>query len=203
MSGHVKTARMIDLDPYDALIFDCDGTLVDTMPGHFVIWKDTLAEHGIPLDEKRFYALAGVSSVGTVEILAREHGVTVDAAAIAIEKDRRYLAREASDAPIGVVVRLAREAHGKKKLAVASGNVTAIVERTLRGAGIAELFEVVVGADQVAHGKPAPDLFLRAASLLDVAPARCVVLEDADLGLRAAHAAGMAAVDVRPWLVKS
>lgn len=193
---------MIELDPsaYDALIFDCDGTLVDTMPGHFVIWRDTLAPLGIPLDETRFYALAGVSSVGTVEILAREHGVTVDAASVAREKDRRYLAREATDRPIDVVVRIAREARGKKKLAVASGNVTSIVQRTLRGAGIDDLFEVVVGADQVAHGKPAPDLFLRAASLVGVAPARCVVLEDADLGIQAAHAAGMTAIDVRPWL---
>ncbi len=193
---------MIELDPsaYDALIFDCDGTLVDTMPGHFVIWRDTLAPLGIALDETRFYALAGVSSVGTVEILAREHGVTVDAAAVARQKDRLYLAREATDRPIDVVVGIAREARGKKKLAVASGNVTSIVQRTLRGAGIDDLFEVVVGADQVAHGKPAPDLFLRAASLVGVTPARCVVLEDADLGIQAAHAAGMTAIDVRPWL---
>lgn len=193
---------MFELDPgaYDALIFDCDGTLVDTMPGHYIIWREMLAGVGIALTHERFLALAGVSSVGTVEILAKEHGVTCDAVAIATEKDRRYLVRDATDRPIEIVVRIAREARGKKKLAVASGNVTTIVHRTLRGAGIDELFEVVVGADQVVHGKPAPDVFLRAASLLGVAPARCVVFEDADLGIRAAKAAGMGIIDVRPWL---
>ncbi len=190
-------------DAYDALIFDCDGTLVDTMPGHYVVWCEALATVSITLSHDRFHALAGVPSLATVETLAREQAVSCDAIAIAREKDRRYLAREATpseDAAIEVVVQIARREHGRKKLGVASGNVTNIVERTLRAAGIDGLFSVLVGADQVTHGKPAPDIFLRAASLLEVEPARCVVYDDADLGIRAAHAAGMAVVDVRRWL---
>jgi HAD superfamily hydrolase (TIGR01509 family) len=189
-----------DPDDFDALIFDCDGTLVDTMPAHYASWCAALAAVGMTFDHDRFLALAGMSTVATVETLAREQGVTCDALAVARDKDQRHRARTDTDPPIEVVVAIARRAYGVKKLAVASGNVTDLVIATLRGAGIAELFPVVVGADQVVHGKPAPDVFLRAASLLCAAPSRCLVYEDGDLGIRAARAAGMSVVDVRPWL---
>lgn len=194
-------ARWTIPDDVEGLIFDCDGTLVDTMPAHYLVWREVLAEHGIAFGEKLFYELAGVPTVGVVEAAARVQGVTVDARAVGLEKDRRYLEREDKGAPIAPVVAVARAERGRRKLAVASGNVTEIVLRTLRGAQIEDLFEVVVGADQVARGKPAPDVFLRAAERIGVPPRACLVYEDGDLGIEAARAAGMRWVDIRPLIV--
>ncbi len=185
---------------YTGLIFDCDGTLVDTMPAHYVAWNRALEPHGLVFEHPRFLALAGKSSVATVELLAREQGVTVDAVAVAHAKDELYRRGAHDNPPIEAVASIARREHGRRKLAVASGNTTDIVEATLRGAGLAHLFPVIVGADQVTRGKPAPDTFLRAAALLQLSPEHCAVFEDADLGLEAARAAGMLAVDIRPWL---
>jgi HAD superfamily hydrolase (TIGR01509 family) len=184
---------------YTALIFDCDGTLVDTMPAHYVAWCRALEPHGIALGHEQFLALAGKSTVATVELLAREQNVTCDAATIARAKDDLYRNGEHNAPAIEIVAAIARRERGRRKLAVASGNTTDIVHATLRGAGIHELFEVVIGADQVTRGKPAPDTFLLAAERLGAKPASCVVYEDADLGLQAARAAGMVAIDIRSF----
>ena len=186
----------------DTLIFDCDGTLVDTMPVHFEVWTEVLNENGLALSEARFYELAGVSTRAIVALLAKEQGVTVDAEAVSRAKDRRFLERDSQGAPIDVVIAIARREHGRRRMAVASGNVTDVVRRTLRGAGIESLFEAVVGADQVSRSKPAPDVFLRAAELLGRTPSGCLVYEDGDLGIEAARAAGMRWVDVRPLIAR-
>ncbi|MFO0681724.1 MAG: HAD-IA family hydrolase [Sandaracinus sp.] len=196
-------ARWTIPDDVEGLIFDCDGTLVDTMPAHFVVWREVLAEHGIDFPEKLFYELAGVPSVGVVAAAARAQGVEVDARVVGALKDARYLSREDKGAAIAPVVAIARAERGRRKLAVASGNVTEIVMRTLRGARIDDLFEVVVGADQVARGKPSPDVFLRAAERIGVPPPACLVYEDGDLGIEAARAAGMRWVDVRPLIAST
>jgi len=184
---------------FEALIFDCDGTLVDTMPAHYRAWREALDPVGIALSEERFYALAGVPTRDIVELLAREQAVTCDAAAVAHEKDARYLALEEQGVPIAAVVAVARRELGRRKLAVASGGKREVVVATLRAAGLADLFPVVITAEDVSRGKPAPDVFLVAAERLGVRPAACVVYEDADLGVEAGRAAGMAVVDVRPW----
>lgn len=187
---------------YEALIFDCDGTLVDTMPAHYEAWCAALAPLGIAFSRERFYALAGVPTVTIVELLAREQGVTCDAVATAHDKDARFLpliAPAHGVLAIEAVVAVARRERGRRKLAVASGGFRAVVERTLEVVGISELFDAVVTAEDVKRGKPAPDVFLRAAELLSVPPARCIVYEDAELGLEAARAAGMVAVDIRSW----
>lgn len=186
-------------EQFTALIFDCDGTLVDTMPPHYVAWCRALEPHGFVLTHERFLALAGVPSLGTVEILAREQGIACDAAAIARAKDDLYRAGSHDAPAIEIVAAIARRERGRRKLAVASGNTTDIVEATLHGAHLDGLFDAIVGADQVVHGKPAPDIFLRAAALLSTSPDRCVVYEDAELGLQGARAAGMVAIDIRPF----
>lgn len=186
-------------DHIEGLIFDCDGTLVDTMPAHYRSWCEALAPVGLVLSEERFYALAGVPTVDIVELLAREQGVSCDAAAVSLDKDLRYLALSQSGAGIESVIAIARREHGRRKLAVASGGRRKLVLSTLRGAGILELFPVIVTAEDVEHGKPAPDIFLCAASRIGVAPTRCAVFEDADLGLEAGRAAGMLTYDIRPW----
>lgn len=183
----------------EALIFDCDGTLVDTMPAHYVAWCAALAPVGLALSEDRFYALAGVTTAAIVGLLAREQGVACDAERVAEDKDARYLGLAHRGDGIAPVVAVARRELGRRKLAVASGGKRDVVLSTLEGAGLAGLFPVVVGAEDVTRGKPAPDVFLAAAARLGVRPERCVVYEDADLGLSAGRAAGMRVVDIRLW----
>ena len=96
-----------------ALVFDCDGTLADSMPAHFVAWGDALRPHGLVFPEERFYAAAGMSTREIIEMLAREQGRRVDVAAIALDKDEQYLRHLEHVRPIEPVVAIAREHRGR------------------------------------------------------------------------------------------
>lgn len=181
------------------LIFDCDGTLVDTMPMHYQAWLKTLAPLGIPFDEDRFYSFAGMPTQKIIEILCTEQGIHADAAQLAHEKELLYIAAIPGVAAIHDVVNIARREHGHRQLAVASGGWAHIVRQSLTAIGILELFPVIVGADNVVHGKPHPDVFLEAARQMNLTPDQCIVYEDGELGFQAAHAAKMQVIDVRPW----
>lgn len=181
----------------EALIFDCDGTLVNSMPVHFSAWRNTLGKHGFELTEKRFYSLAGQPTWRLVEMLAEEHGATVDVRAVAHEKEQDFVRLLHLVHPIESVIQIARENVGKKKLAVASGGWRDITRMQLRHVGILDWFETIVTAEDTERHKPEPDVFLEAARRLGVAPGACLVYEDADLGIEAARRAGMAWVDVR------
>lgn len=192
--------------PDRAFIFDLDGTLADTMPAHFAAWTTVAARHGLTFPEDRFYALGGTPTDKIAAMLIADAGLTLDAGAIALEKERCYvsalLAPGARIRPIEPVVAIARQRLAEGPLAVASGSVRRLVDRTLAALGIADLFAAVVTAEDTVHHKPHPDVFLEAARRLGVEPARCTVYEDTDIGLEAARRAGMEAVDVRP-LVRS
>jgi beta-phosphoglucomutase family hydrolase len=184
---------------YKGLIFDCDGTIVDTMPVHYVAWCKALAGVNIHFPEDRFYSFAGAPTVTIIQTLAKEQGVACDPEAVAHEKERIYVESLESLEPIHSVVEIARREKGKRKLAVASGGWKRVVKQSLTVIGVEDLFEAIVGADDVAHGKPAPDVFLKAAEQIGVRPEECLVYEDGDLGIEAAKRAGMAWIDVRPW----
>lgn len=188
--------------PPQALIFDCDGTLVDTMPLHFRAWQCVAARHGLHFPEDRFYALGGVPSRDIARILAAEQGVALDPLAVAREKEAAYLASMDQIAPIPEIVAIARAHHGKLPMAVATGGSHRVVEQVLGRLGLRSLFATVVTSEDVTRQKPAPDIFLEAARRLGVPPARCRAYEDTDLGLQAIRAAGMEAVDVRELLPK-
>lgn len=183
--------------PILALVFDCDGTLVDTMPAHYASWCAALAPHGIPFSEARFYALGGVPTRDIVALLAREAGVTVDVAAVAAAKEADTELRLATVTPVAEVVEVARAARGRLPMAVATGSLRATAEHSLRGIGILGWFDALVAAEDVARPKPAPDTYLLAAARLGVPPGACRAYEDTDLGLQSARAAGMEVVDVR------
>ena len=182
------------------IIFDCDGTLADTMPLHWRAWQVITARHRLHLPEDRFYALGGVPSRDILKMLSSEQGIALDPLAVALEKECEYLPLIAQVEPINVVVGIAREHHGRIPLAVASGGTRRIIQQVLEHLAIRHLFDAVVTSEDVVHQKPAPDIFLEAARRIGVPPQSCRAYEDTDLGMQAIRAAGMEAVDVRHLL---
>jgi beta-phosphoglucomutase family hydrolase len=192
--------RLPEPGSFDAVIFDCDGTLADTMPLHYRAWCETLAECGAEMSEALFYELGGVPTAEIVRILNARDGTSLPVEATAAAKETRYADLLPHATAVEPVLQLVREYCGRYPLAVASGGIRLLVDRTLTALGISDCFQAILTAEDVARGKPEPDLFLLAAERLGVLPERCVVFEDSDLGLEAARRAGMAAVDVRPWV---
>ena len=190
-------------EPKHAFIFDLDGTLVDTMPSHYVAWTEIARRHGFHFPEARFYSLGGVPTAKIAAMLIAEAGLTLDPVAIALEKEQMYydsLAAGGGVQPIAAVLEIARHKRSEGPLAIASGSVRRLVTRTLDALGVADWFSVVVAAEDTARHKPEPDVFLEAARRLGVDPAHCTVYEDTDIGLEAARRAGMKAIDVRPLI---
>lgn len=181
----------------NALIFDCDGTLADTMPVHYLAWREILKPYGITFAEDRFYAMGGMPTGEIVERLFSEVDKVPDVPALTRLKEEAFVARASDIRPIEKVVDVARRARGKMPMAVASGGHRTMVELTLRRIGILDWFSVLVTAEDTAKHKPEPDVFLEAAKRLGAAPADCTVYEDTDLGIEAARRAGMRWVDVR------
>ncbi len=182
------------------LIFDCDGTLADTMPLHWRAWQAITQRHQLHFGEDRFYALGGVPSRDILKMLSREQGVLIDPIAVAHEKESEYLPLIAQVEPVNLVVGIAREHFGKVPMAVASGGTRKVITQVLEHLGLLNLFDAIVTSEDVHRQKPAPDIFLEAARRLQVTPKSCRAYEDTDLGLEAIRAAGMEAVDVRRLL---
>lgn len=187
----------------DAFIFDCDGTLVDTMGAHYQSWVQAIREAGAtqPLDLDRFLSLGGLSGMEVADHLRVWCGVEAPAGDLVRRKRELYL--EAVDAcePIEPVAAIARRLSSTHPVAVVSGGHRAAVERSLVSTGLRELFEIVITPEEVPRGKPAPDMFLLAAERLGVAPERCLVFEDGPPGIEAARAAHMAVIVVEPGAV--
>jgi beta-phosphoglucomutase family hydrolase len=185
----------------NGFIFDLDGTLADTMPAHYQAWTVIVARYGLTFPEARFYEMGGVPTAKIAAQLVAAAGLALDPLVVAKEKEHAYVASLADGAnvhPIAPVVELARRHRAEGPLAVASGGLRHLVERTLTQLGIADWFTAVVAAEDTTRHKPEPDVFLEAARRIGVAPADCTVYEDTDIGLEAARRAGMRGVDVRP-----
>jgi HAD superfamily hydrolase (TIGR01549 family) len=193
----MNTKLIAPPEPYAALIFDCDGTLADTMPNHYQAWLGALHARGAALAEDRFYSMGGIPTDEIIRILNRDFGYTLDVADTHHDKETRYLDLLQSIEEITAVADIARANFGKVPMAVASGGMRHVVEKTLKATDLYSLFPVIVTADDVEHGKPSPDIFLLAAERMGVAPADCIVYEDGEVGIEAARRAGMRCVDVR------
>ena len=182
---------------YSGFIFDCDGTLADTMPLHQQAWAHALRKHGAQFEFgwDLFMSRAGKTIELTVQELNEQFGLSLDPALVAADQRAHFDTLAPGVLALHSVVAFARErAAAGFPVSVASGGDLPTVRRTLATIGVTDLFSVVVTAEDVAHGKPAPDLFLLAAQRMGVEPANCLVFEDSLLGIEAANRAGMGSV---------
>ncbi|MGL4424323.1 MAG: HAD family hydrolase [Gemmataceae bacterium] len=185
------------------LIFDCDGTLADTMPIHYRAWSAMLAPFGVQFTVRRFYEMGGMPTSRIIPILAEESGVGgLDVPTMVQQKEELFLTFLDAIRPVDPVVQIAAAFRAQKRgpMAVASGGYRAIVRQTLETIGLLDWFDAIVCAEDTPRHKPDPDVFLEAARRLGLSPAECVVFEDTDIGLEAARRAGIPGIDVRPWL---
>lgn len=182
--------------PFQAFIFDCDGTLVDSMPLHYIAWVEALKRHDAPFEftEEVFYANAGVKEQDVVKMLNAKHGASIDPVSVDELKMEIFAKRIPELQVVRQVAEFARSIHGRFPMAVASGSAEPTVRESLTVTGLIDLFPIIITPERVKHGKPAPDMFLLAAELMGVPPGECLVFEDGNSGLEAAKAAGMQSV---------
>jgi HAD superfamily hydrolase (TIGR01509 family) len=180
--------------PFRGFIFDCDGTLVDSMPLHYEAWVASLRHHDAPFEftEDYFYSKAGVREQDVVQLLNAQHGTQIDPDAVADYKAILFEKLIPQVQAVKPVAEFARSMHGKFPLSVASGSEEHIVRGCLAANDLLHLFDdIIITPRLVARGKPAPDMFLLAAERMGLAPEDCLVLEDGQSGIDAAKAAGM------------
>ena len=178
---------------FDGLVFDLDGTLVDSMPAHFEAWCEALESYGAAgvFKEDVFYAMGGRPTQDIVRELNSEYDLHLDPDAVAFAKLECFMRHLERIVVHEEVVQFARSQYGKVPMAVATGGTRLVAEKTLQAVGLTELFDDVVTADDVKRGKPDPEVFLQAAERIGVVPENCLALEDAPAGIMAAQMAGM------------
>ncbi len=181
---------------FRAYLFDCDGTIVDSMPLHYVAWKKALAEWNCTFEEELFYAWGGRPVRDIIASLNDMHGLNMPVDAVAHRKEALYHDQLPQLQAIDEVVAHIEAQHGRIPLAVVSGSRRSSVVGSLSALSLLDKFDTLVCAEDYKNGKPAPDAFLLAAKRLGVPPASCLVFEDTDMGIEAATAAGMASVRV-------
>ena len=186
----------LDIPPseFAAYIFDCDGTLADTMPLHYQAWVKALRPLGADFPETLFYSMGGMPAAKVVAFLNDQQGLTMPADELADYKESLFAELIPLVQPIRPVVEFMLGMSGRYPLAVASGGQKPLVVATLEALGIREHFQAVVTYEDVKRGKPAPDTYLEAARQLGVEASRCLVFEDTPLGIESAAAAGMQSV---------
>jgi HAD superfamily hydrolase (TIGR01509 family) len=188
---------------FEGVVFDCDGTLVDSMPAHFEAWCEALAIYGATgiFKEDVFFAMGGRPTLDIVVELNDEYNLRLDPVAVAQAKRECFLKRLHTVTLIDEVAQFAESLRGKVPMAIATGGSRYVIEKTLKIVGISDWFDEVVTADDVSEGKPAPEIFLKAAHLLGVNPRKCLALEDAPAGILSAQLAGMQVIAIPSPLV--
>ena len=186
------------IEQYHGLIFDMDGTVVDTMPSHAKAWELVGEHFGYPFDSRLLYEMAGAPVNLVAKAMMQRYGMPLEHLDDVIELKRdlgqKMIMQHSSLLPAAQVV---KDFFGKKPMALGTGSYRGTTEMLLGKFDFAQYFNAIVTAEDVKKHKPAPDTFLRCAELIQVAPHRCLVFEDADLGIEAALRGGMHAFDVR------
>jgi len=182
------------------LIFDCDGTLVDSMPMHMHAWQQAFQGIDNEYDHDLLYSLKGMKETDVIITYNQQHGTNLDPEKM-VQIKHSFLSKYIPNVkPINIVVNIAQKYHGKMPLAVVSGSPRKIVHPELEAIGILTLFETILTADDPFKPKPAADIFLEAASRIGIKPKYCQVFEDGDPGIEAAQNAGMVTTDIRHYL---
>jgi beta-phosphoglucomutase family hydrolase len=181
---------------FRAYLFDCDGTIADSMPLHYIAWKKALEEWNCEYEESLFYSWGGKPVRDIIAELNTMHGLNMPVEALAHRKEALYLEQLPKLKAIPEVLEHIEAQHGRIPFAVVSGSRRESVVGSLNALGLLDKFDTIVAAEDYKNGKPAPDAFLLAAERLGVAPKDCLVFEDTALGIQAATAAGMASVVV-------
>ncbi|MET8356081.1 HAD-IA family hydrolase [Micromonospora sp. NPDC005171] len=182
--------------PFAAYLFDCDGTIVDSMPLHYLAWQRALEEWGCEFPEELFYAWGGRPTADIIVELNEQQSLAMPVAAVVERRESYYQELLPQLAAVPEVLAHIHDAHRRVPFAVVSGSTRASVTASLDALGLLDRFDVLVCADDYTRAKPDPEAFLLAAEQLGVPPESCLVFEDTDLGIQAATAAGMASVRV-------
>jgi beta-phosphoglucomutase family hydrolase len=181
---------------FRAYLFDCDGTIVDSMPLHYAAWKRSLAEWNCEFEEQLFYSWGGMPVLEIIAALNQKNGLNMPVHEVATRKESLFHEQLHRIKAIPEVLEHIEAQHGRIPFAVVSGSRRSSVVGSLSALGLLDKFDTIVSAEDYTHAKPAPDAFLIAADRLAVAPQDCLVFEDTELGVQAAVSAGMAFVRV-------
>lgn len=181
------------------LIFDLDGTLADTMPIHYIAWKNAAAQYGIDFSPELFAQLAGIPVYPTVEKLNEIFGKNIDPQEMGDLKEAEFEKNMHLTPEIKIVTDLVRQHHGKLPMAIGTGGSRRLSMKTLGIIGLQDYIKILVTSEDVKNFKPHPETFLKCAELIGVAPEDCEVFEDGVLGMQAAKTAGMMVVDVTQY----
>ncbi len=183
---------------FDAYLFDCDGTIADSMPLHYMAWSQALSEWNCQFGEDLFYAWGGMPVAEIIATLNHRHGLEMPVEAVARRKEEFYLEMLPQLKAVPEVLQHIESSHGRIPFAVVSGSTRESVTASLETLKILDKFDALICAGDYQRSKPDPEAFLIAAARLGVAPESCLVFEDTDMGIQAATAAGMASVKVPP-----
>jgi beta-phosphoglucomutase family hydrolase len=186
--------------PFKAYLFDCDGTIVDSMPLHYVAWKKVLSQWGCDFGEELFYSWGGMPVAEIIAALNVRSGLAMPVHEVMRRKEAMYYEILPQLKAVPEVLEHIQTSYGKIPFAVVSGSTRDSVTRSLKMLGILDRFDTLVCAGDYTKSKPDPEPFLIAAERLGVKPEDCLVFEDTEMGIQAATAAGMASVKVlQPW----
>ena len=206
ISEEDATSQKFILENYKGLVFDCDGTLVNSMEYFFNGWEALCQKHNLTFSKERFFSIAGTPVRRIVEIILEDNNRPIDDSWVdsflvekrAFHKEQRENGRFPTE--ITCVTKIVKELYGKLPMAVASSGGKVFVNEDLKHHDLLQYFDAVVTVEDVKNGKPAPDLFLEACKRIEIDPKLCLGYEDAAIGIESLHAAEINAVNVTTFL---
>ncbi len=182
------------------LIFDLDGTLSDSLPGHVATWNMVGEKYGFKFDPYIIVEMTGRPTIEFAKKVIEQFGISEEPAKLARMKQEAFWNMANALQPIDEVVSVVKKYYGKLPMTVGTGASRRSAEVQLEALNLTRYFEGLVSADDVDHFKPEPHTFLECARIMGVEPQFCQVFEDGELGIHAAKNAGMMVTDVRPYI---